>query len=88
VSKTFGSFTPYAGIAYINDVDRKAAEVTAKGKRTVEGKSALPGRDALQLRAGATWQLTETLDVNAGYSAEIRNKATEHNANVGIGLTF
>ena len=89
VSASFGSFTPYAGIAYINDVDRSAAEVTATGRRnSITGESALPGRDALQLKVGANWQLTETLDVNAGYTAEIRNKATEHNANVGIGLTF
>ena len=89
VSKSFGSFTPYAGIAYINDVSRKAAEVTATGKRaTITGKSALPGRDALQLKVGANWQLTESMDLNAGYTAELRDKATEQSANVGIGITF
>ena len=89
VSKSFGSFTPYAGIAYINDVSRKAAEVTATGKRaTISGKSALPGRDALQLKVGANWQLTESMDLNAGYTAELRDKATEQSANVGIGITF
>ncbi|MBR5195421.1 MAG: autotransporter domain-containing protein [Akkermansia sp.] len=89
VSKTFGSFTPYAGVAYINDVSRKAAEVTATGKRaTISGKSALPGRDALQLKVGANWQLTEAMDLNAGYSAELRDKATEQSANVGIGIKF
>ena len=65
-----------------------AAEVTAEGKRTATGKSALPGRDAFQIGAGFSWQLTETLDLNAGYSAEFRSKATEQSANVGIGLTF
>lgn len=88
VSKAFGSFTPYAGIAFVGDVARDASEVTARGRRVIKGESALPGREALQLRVGANWKLTETLDVNAGYSAEIRSKATEHNANVGIGLTF
>ena len=89
VSKTFGSFTPYAGVAYINDVSRKAAEVTATGKRaSISGKSALPGRDALQLKVGANWQLTEAMDLNAGYSAELRDKATEQSANVGIGIKF
>ena len=89
VSKSFGSFTPYAGIAYINDVSRKAAEVTATGKRaTITGKSALPGRDALQLKVGANWQLTESMDLNAGYTAELRDKATEQSANVGIGIKF
>ena len=88
VSKDFDGFTPYLGVAYINDVDRSAAKVTADGKRTITGESALPGRSALQLRAGATWQLTETLDLNAGYAAELREKATEQSANVGIGLTF
>ena len=89
VSKTFGSFTPYVGVAYINDVSRKAAEVTATGKRaTISGKSALPGRDALQLKVGANWQLTEAMDLNAGYSAELRDKATEQSANVGIGIKF
>ncbi|MBE6415394.1 MAG: autotransporter domain-containing protein [Akkermansiaceae bacterium] len=88
VSKDFDGFTPYASIAYINDVDRSAAEVTAEGKRTATGKSALPGRDAFQIGAGFNWQLTETLDLNAGYSAEFRSKATEQSANVGIGLTF
>ena len=89
VSKSFGSFTPYAGIAYINDVSRQAAEVTATGKRaTITGKSALPGRDALQLKVGANWQLTESMDLNAGYTAELRDKATEQSANVGIGITF
>ena len=89
VSKTFGSFTPYVGVAYLNDVSRKAAEVTATGKRaTISGKSALPGRDALQLKVGANWQLTEAMDLNAGYSAELRDKATEQSANVGIGVKF
>ena len=89
VSKTFGSFTPYVGVAYINDVSRKAAEVTATGKRaTISGKSALPGRDALQLKVGANWQLTESMDLNAGYTAELRDKATEQSANVGIGIKF
>jgi outer membrane autotransporter protein len=88
VSKDFDGFTPYLGVAYINDVDRSAAKVTADGKRTITGESALPGRSALQLRAGATWQLTETLDLNAGYTAELREKATEQSANIGIGLTF
>ncbi len=88
VSKTYGSFTPYASIAYINDVDRTAGEVTATGRDTITGKSALPGRNAFEIGVGATWQLTENLDVNAGYSAEIRDKATEQNARVGIGYTF
>ena len=88
VSKSFGSFTPYAGIAYINDVNRDAAKVTASGKRTIEGKSALPGRDALQLKVGANWQITESMDLNAGYTAELRDKATEQSATVGIGITF
>ena len=88
VSKSFDGFTPYLGVAYINDVDRTAAKVTADGKYAFIGESALPGRSAIQLRAGATWQLTETLDLNAGYTAELREKATEQNANVGIGLTF
>lgn len=88
VSKNYGSFTPYANVAFISDVDRTAGEVTATGKRTITGKSALPGRNGFELGVGATWQLTENLDVNAGYSAEIRDKATEHNARVGVGYTF
>lgn len=88
VSKTYGSITPYANVAFISDVDRTAGEVTATGKRTITGKSALPGRNGFELGVGATWQLTENLDVNAGYSAEIRDKATEQNARVGIGYTF
>ena len=88
VSKTYGSFTPYANVAFISDVDRTAGEVTATGKRTITGKSALPGRNGFEIGVGATWQLTENLDVNAGYSAEIRDKATEHNARLGVGYTF
>lgn len=88
VSKTYGSFTPYANVAFISDIDRTAGEVTATGKRTITGKSALPGRNGFEIGVGATWQLTENLDVNAGYSAEIRDKATEHNARLGVGYTF
>lgn len=88
VSKTYGSITPYANVAFISDVDRTAGEVTATGKRTITGKSALPGRNGFEIGVGATWQLTENLDVNAGYSAEIRDKATEHNARLGVGYTF
>ena len=88
VSKTYGSFTPYANVAFISDVARNAAEVTAVGRDTVTGKSALPGRNGFEIGVGATWQLTENLDVNAGYSAEIRDKATEHNARLGVGYTF
>ena len=68
--------------------DRTAGKVTATGRDTITGKSALPGRNGFELGVGATWQLTDNLDVNAGYSAEIRDKATEHNARVGIGYTF
>ncbi len=88
VSKTYGSFTPYANVAFISDVSRTAAEVTAAGRDTITGKSALPGRNGFEIGMGATWQLTDNLDVNAGYSAEIRDKATEHNARIGIGYTF
>lgn len=88
VSKTYGSITPYANVAFISDVDRSAAKVTATGREAITGKSALPGRNGFEIGVGATWQLTENLDVNAGYSAEIRDKATEHNARVGIGYTF
>lgn len=89
VSTTIGSLTPYAGIAYINDVDRDAPVVTATGKRdSWDAKGALPGRSAVQLKVGANWQLTESWDLNASYTAEIRDKATEHNANVGVGYTF
>ena len=88
VSKTYGSFTPYANVAFISDVARSAAKVTATGREAITGKSALPGRNGFEIGVGATWQLTENLDVNAGYSAEIRDKATEHNARVGIGYTF
>lgn len=88
VSKTYGKVTPYANIAFISDVDRSAAKVTATGRETITGKSALPGRNGFEIGVGATWQLSENLDVNAGYSAEIRDKATEHNARVGIGYTF
>ncbi len=89
VSKNFDGFTPYFGIAYINDVDRSAAQVTATGKReAVTAESALPGRNALQLRLGATWKVSESVDLNAAYTAELRDKATEQRANVGIGITF
>ncbi|MBQ9830670.1 MAG: autotransporter domain-containing protein [Akkermansia sp.] len=88
VSKTYGSITPYANVAFISDVDRTAAKVTATGRETITGKSALPGRNGFEIGVGATWQLTENLDVNAGYSAEIRDKATEHNARLGVGYTF
>ena len=88
VSKTYGSITPYANVAFISDVDRSAAKVTATGRETITGKSALPGRNGFEIGVGATWQLTENLDVNAGYSAEIRDKATEHNARLGVGYTF
>lgn len=88
VSKTYGKVTPYANIAFISDVDRSAAKVTATGRETITGKSALPGRNGFEIGVGATWQLSDNLDVNAGYSAEIRDKATEHNARVGIGYTF
>lgn len=88
VSKTYGKVTPYANIAFISDVDRSAAKVTATGRETITGKSAQPGRNGFEIGVGATWQLSDNLDVNAGYSAEIRDKATEHNARVGIGYTF
>lgn len=88
VSKTFGALTPYAGIAYIGDAVRDAAEVTAAGRCRIDAGSALPGRSALQLRMGATWQFNEGVDVHAGYSAELRDKATEHHARIGIGMTF
>lgn len=89
VSKSFGGFTPYVGIAYIHDVKRDVPEVTASnGRRSITGEGCMPGRGAVQIKAGANWQLSETLDIFAGYSAEIRDNATEHNANLGMGLTF
>ena len=88
VSTTIGSFTPYAGIAYINDVARDTPEVTATGKRTITGKAAMPGRSALQLKLGTGVKLSDSWDAYAGYTAELRDQATEHNVNVGVGYTF
>ncbi|MBR1982757.1 MAG: autotransporter domain-containing protein [Akkermansia sp.] len=88
VSKTFGSVTPYAGIAYINDVQRDTPEVTAAGRRVITDKASMPGRSAVQLNVGANWQITDSWDLNAGYTAEIRDKATQHDVNVGVGYTF
>ena len=88
VSKTIGSFTPYAGIAYINDVARDTPKVTARGKRTITGEASMPGRSAVQLNLGTGVQLSDSWDAYAGYTAELRSKATEHNVNVGVGYTF
>ena len=88
VSKTIGSFTPYAGIAYINDVARDTPKVTASGKRTITGEASMPGRSAVQLNLGTGVKLSDSWDVYAGYTAELRSKATEHNVNVGVGYTF
>ncbi len=88
VSKTIGSFTPYAGIAYINDVARDTPKVTASGKRTITGEASMPGRSAVQLNLGTGVKLSDSWDAYAGYTAELRSKATEHNVNVGVGYTF
>ena len=88
VSKTIGSFTPYAGIAYINDVARDTPKVTASGKRTITGEASMPGRSAVQIKLGTGLQLSDSWDAYAGYTAELRSKATEHNVNVGVGYTF
>lgn len=88
VSKAIGSFTPYAGIAYINDVARDTPEVTATGKRTITGKASMPGHSAVQLNVGTGVKLSDSWDAYAGYSAELRDQATEHNVNVGVGYTF
>ena len=88
VSKTIGSFTPYASIAYINDVARNTPKVTASGKRTITGKASMPGRSAVQLNLGTGVKLSDSWDAYAGYTAELRSKATEHNVNVGVGYTF
>ena len=88
ISKTIGSFTPYASIAYINDVKRDAPVVTASGKRTITGEASMPGRSAVQLSVGTGVKLSDSWDAYAGYTAELRDKATEHNVNVGVGYTF
>lgn len=88
VSTTIGSFTPYAGIAYIADVARDTPEVTARGKRTITSEASMPGRSAVQLNLGTGVQLSESWDAYAGYTAELRDKATEHNVNAGVGYTF
>lgn len=88
VSKTIGSFTPYAGIAYINDVARDTPKVTASGKRTITGEASMPGRSAVQLNLGTGVKLSDSWDAYAGYTAELRSKTTEHNVNVGVGYTF
>ena len=88
VSTTIGSFTPYAGIAYVNDVARDTPKVTASGKRTISDEASMPGRNAVQLNIGTGVQLSESWDAYAGYTAELRDKATEHNVNAGVGYTF
>ena len=88
VSKTIGSFTPYAGISYICDVARDTPKVTASGKRTITGEASMPGRHALRFNVGTGVKLSDSWDAYAGYSAELRDKATEHNVNVGVSYTF
>ena len=48
----------------------------------------MPGRSAVQLNLGTGVKLSDSWDAYAGYTAELRSKATEHNVNVGVGYTF
>ncbi|MCI7699087.1 MAG: autotransporter outer membrane beta-barrel domain-containing protein [Akkermansia sp.] len=82
--------TPYASLAYVGDVMRKDAKVTAHtpSGETVVDKSAPHGRSALQVRVGAVWQVTDSWSIHAGYTGEIRYGADDHSANVGVSYSF
>lgn len=88
VSRTMGRFTPYAHLAYVGDIARDTPEVSATGQRTLLGKAAMPGRHALQLDLGMSVQLGEGWDARAGYSAELRDNASEQQLHLGVGYTF
>ena len=88
VSRSIGRFMPYAGISYICDVARDTPAVTAAGHHVVTGRASMPGRHAVRFNVGTGVKLSDSWDAYAGYSAELRDKATEHNVNVGVGYTF
>jgi outer membrane autotransporter protein len=62
--------------------------VTASGHHVVTGRASMPGRHAVRFNVGTGVKLSDSWDAYAGYSAELRDKATEHNVNVGVGYTF
>lgn len=83
------SLTPYISAAYVGDAMRQDGKVTAYGQSgTWTDRSAAHGRHALQVNVGAYWKLDEEWGVRAGYTAEIREGADDHNVNVGVHYSF
>lgn len=86
---TTQSLTPYISAAYVGDAVRQDGKVTAYGQSgTWTDRSAAHGRHALQVNVGAYWKLDEEWGVRAGYTAEIREGADDHNVNVGVHYSF
>lgn len=82
--------TPYASVAYVGDALREDGEVTAHGSagEVLREKSAAHGRHALQLNAGALWQITDEWAARAGYTGELREGADDHNVNLSATYSF
>lgn len=83
-------FTPYIRMAYIGEVMRKDAKVTARSNGSIEEtKNSVPyGRNALSVNIGATVQINTHLSLGIDYSAEIRNDATSQALSTGINYAF
>ncbi|MGN0836416.1 MAG: autotransporter outer membrane beta-barrel domain-containing protein, partial [Akkermansia sp.] len=84
-----GTLTPYASVSYTGDALRRNAKLSATGLHGEDaGHSVKTSRNAVELRVGGNWAITESWSAGASYSAELRDDATRQNVNVNVGYSF
>ena len=84
-----GSFTPEVSLAYRGDVarmDPRVRTATAEGETREIG--ARPGRNALEVNAGASYAISDSVGAYASYTFTCRSKANSHSVNAGLQMTF
>ena len=81
--------TPYASLAYVGDILRRDAKVTATGQQqSVTDYSVKHSRNAVQCRVGANWQLTPAWGAAAGYTLDMRQDAADQSLNATLHYSF
>ena len=86
---SMGSFTPEVSLAYRGDVarmDPRVRTATAEGETREIG--ARPGRNALEVNAGASYAISDSVGAYASYTFTCRSKANSHSVNAGLQMTF
>ncbi len=75
----------YGELSYFNDMVRHNPVIRMNG---MSGDSCNPGRNGIEVQAGATYRINTRWTTSANYSFSAMEDSTEHRFNVGASLSF